>query len=438
MSSLNFSMIDKQHSCKGNVLNDPSHPLMKGICKYYNIQHPEIIEQFFGGGSKKKTKVTNEDETDISSFDKQVNENISKDFKKNMSEILQKNSQDISQKNSTQIKAFLAMNNSAVFQDFKIKGTFTLDLDQANVGEQEVTASNEEFSMTNLNSTVSNTTNQQFEDIITDGERLGELTAGVINNAVDTAGDVANNYINTAGDVISGGVDAAAGVANNAIGTLGDTAAGVLSIGGSKSNTESNTKRKYKESKTNIDINKSLTESGIDIKSAINTALDKSINNESINDCAASTQLANEAKVAGVEADDADIKVSQENLFSQILNCQFKKETMNTVVDDMINDLASQASDKNLSPGTIEGIGIGIAAAAEGVGKGVSTAAEGVGEGVSTAAIGAGEGLSKAASGVGDALSGVFDVLGGPFIGIFLVIAAFAAIYYFVFMKNKA
>ena len=352
-----------------------------------------------------------------------------------MSEILQSNSQSVSQSNSSQIKSFLAMNNSAIFQNFKVSGDFELDISQANIGEQETTGSSEEFSMTSLNSQVSNNTNQQFNDIISDGERLGELAAGVISNAVGVAGDTVNNVIDTTGDVVSGAVDATAGVVNNAVSSAADTVSGVLSIGGSSSNDDTNIKKSYIEDKTKIDINKTLNESGIDIQSAINTALNKSINNDSINECAASTQLANELKVDTVEVDgDAEINVDQENLFSQILDCQFSKEVMNEVVDNMINDLAAQATAQNLSPGTIEGVGIAIASAAEGVGQGVSTAAEGVGEGVSTAAEGVGEGVSTVFTGFGDALSGVFDVLGGPLVT-FLILAVLAAVAYYYYKK---
>lgn len=422
ISKLDGKVLEK--NTHTNILDDITHPFTIGISKVYmlknnpckksldffcsgNLSHfAPVIEGAFLGGSKSKSTSEVDNSQDISLLNKDISKTINEDFKKNMSSILQKNSVDISNESSQEMKQFLAQSNKALFSDINTGGgDFNMDLSQSNKAEIEATMKAESFTMNSVNNKVSNKTDQQFNDIMQDGEKMGELLADVVNNAVNEAAGVVNNTVDAAAGVANTGINAAAGVASDYIaGATATLTEGIKGVTGGSTNTSSNVDNSIKSDTKNIKATTDINKKGMDIQSSVETAMDNKITNETLQQCASEVSQANETGASGVDTEggNVNINVDQENAFGLVLDCQFKTETMNTVVNDMINEMNASAEKQNLSPGTIEAAGVAMAVAAQGVGDGIASAAEGTGEGVATAAKGAGDGVASAAEGVGN------------------------------------
>jgi hypothetical protein len=190
----------------------------------------------------------------------------------------------------------------------------------------------------------------------------------------------------------------AAGVVNNMVDTYGDVMQSVF--GGD--NSES----------TNETINANVTKN---IENIIENELSKSVNEESIQTAMNDVKNSNEAELATFVCGRGENEfegVAQKNVTDALIKAMFSNEKTVDMADKILQTIEDKFEASDVDKGDLaaagsalaenieavgtasEGLGRGVASAAEGVGTGVGTAAEGVGEGVGTAAKGVGEGFS--------------------------------------------
>tara|TARA_B110000977_G_scaffold8942_1_gene11859 strand:+ start:8517 stop:9788 length:1272 start_codon:yes stop_codon:yes gene_type:complete len=361
-----------------------------GMYKYYLLKDEKKNEgvEFCCGifpGGKSKTNVTTKDKQHFEN----VNEKIRENFVNSMTKIIQKNATDVVNKNKQDMLVALKAANIMRFNNIKGKEFTVSGVNQSNFTKAQAEMAAENTTITKITTSVSTKTSAEINESVTDSNKQGESLTAMLDNALEAVGGVANNYINTAGDVMKEGIGAAAGVAGSAVdGLLGNT-----------SETNTNTETDFTSIQKIMD--KAKTE--INLEESIENSISNKVNNDSLQACAMEISSNNTMVFENIDVSgDVNItNIEQKNVIQSFLNCQFKNETVNEIVNDMITDLSDKLTKSELTEVEQEGFGAAIAAAAEGVGSGISEAATGVGEGVGSAAEGVGNGVGSVFEGIG-------------------------------------
>ena len=399
------------------------------------------VEGLFGfvpgsGGDKTTTNITDKYKMNDKSkklFKKYV-ENVKEDVNEKitdaMNSVVTNSTVDVMTKSENLLKVSAIATNVVAIRDAKFKGAGDVNIggEQNNKVDVDATMESNTEIINDINEKISKTSSTAILDQATDGEKLGEVLGGVVNNAVDKAAGVANNYISTAGDVVNGAVDELGGAVNNVV----NQAAGVANTGlkgllgsGTKTTTNTNTETDITDESEDITdiqkINRDIkrNKKKVNLQEIMENHMSKNLTNEFLTDCKAGSSVSNAYIMDKIDAEstggNVNITPKQKNDVSIVLKCFTNNTIVNEISMGIISDIESKVSEIYTDEGTLQAAGGAVAGAILAAGEATSTAAKGVGEGTATAAEGVGTGVATA----GSALQGPLMVAAG--VGMFLL-----------------
>ena len=404
-----------------------------------HMNDEDIIEHIISVGSKDiKTTL---DETIVENLTENT-KNITNDMRVNaVSKLMTEAINEATQSSSADISKILILSNKISIDGASTSGNFTLSgITQSSTVKSVTDAT----VVQNLQSKITN----EFTTSIT------KKFSQKVSNVEDIKKNIKKGT--NVGDMVGGAIDAAAGLGNNFIDTAGDVLSGALSVGSSKEE-RTETKKKMSETlKDTLNLSNPLV---IEDQDDISQDISNILSQENMAACAEEASQANEINLSNINADEGiDITdIKQVAVVDSAMKCAFNQTAINEMankvvanIDKMYEQIAESISKSEseeqsgdvyalgeAGKALLVGAGEGVSTAAKGAGEGISTAAKGAGEGISTAAKGAGEGISTAAKGVGEGVSGVLSGLMFPLI-IAAVIFALLFVGYIIFKFNAA
>ena len=241
------------------------------------------------------------------------------------------------------------------------------------------------------------------------------------------------------GDIVTGAIDTAGSIGNNFIDTSGELIGGVLSanIGGTKEERSEKRRELSETTRDNFNLTNPLEiEESEDISNDVKNLLSQ----DNLANCAERIKSDNNIDVSGAELKkDAIITdIKQTAIVSSVFKCSFNQTAMSEMATKIVANIEKTLeqisetvfnNESEEKSGDILAAGEAGKAILVGAGEGVAKAAEGAGEGISTASKGLGEGVSTAADGVGKGVSSIATSLMWPLI-IFGVVAALGLLIY--------
>lgn len=385
-------------------------------------------EGFFG--KKKNTtsitdkySLTTEEKNKYNEYIENIQENINTNITNSMNKLVTNVMVDVVTKTDNIMDVVATGSNVAALSNTKFEGeNFILNLDQENEMKVEADMTAQTKVVNEIKQKVSDSLSEKITDEMKDGERLGEELGKVVNNAIDRATEslnntvnqaagVANNYVSTAGDTLQTAMKEGAGMFNNAVNQgagVANTFLDNMNIGSSSRSLNQNTEKSISAKKetdtslTNIqkDIQKNTNK--VDLKNITESAMNNNLKTETLNECKGSASGMNEflfEKNAVTVPGMIKLDISQKNKVKLVVKCVTNTEIVNNISTEIIRGIETEIAKMDLKEGTIEAAGAAVAGAIVSAGEATSTAAKGVGEGVSTGAQGVGQGINTAIGG---------------------------------------
>ena len=380
---------------------------------------------------KDKLEMNDNSKKHFNEYVENVKENINEEITKSMNSVVTDSTVEVMTKSENLLKISAMASNVVHIRDAKIKsaGDINLGGDMDNKVEMDATMESNNDVVTEINSKISKKASNTILDQIDKGEKLGEALGKVLNNTVDKAAGVANNYISTYGDVANNAVDELGKSVNNAVDVVGDVANTGLKAAfgaGSKTSTSKSTEKTINDNSEDITdiekINRDIkrNEKTIDLQEMMDTSMNSNITNEFLSDCNAESTVTNSYIIEKLDAEttggSVNITPKMKNDVSIVLKCYTNNTVTTKISTEVLSEIENKMTEIFTDQGTLEAAGGAVAGAILAAGEATSTAAKGVGEGTSTAAQGVGDGVATA----GMALQGPLMVAAG--VGMFILL----------------
>ena len=387
-------------------------------------QNNKIIETIFNVGGTNETI----NETSVKNLSEKT-QNITKDMIVNStSKLLNKAINEATANNSAEITQALSASNKISVSGSKGKGFKLSGIKQTSKVDSKVEGEIIQKIANKMNNDISNSISKSFEKTTSDINKLKE--------DISKATDV--------GKTLSEGIGAVAGVANNLVNAAADVAANAINIGGT--NREVNKKNIENTIRETLNLSDKFE---VDDNDDVENIIKNQMSQENLAKCANQAAAANEINLQDIDGEGGAIEITdieQESLVNSAMSCAFNQEIVNEMANKIVNNLEKIFKQVNESmteeerkekSGDLLALGEGSAMlmaatgeavgdAAVGVGEGVSTAAKGAGEGIK----GAGEGISTAAKGVGEGASAILSSMVMPLIVIAIIALVAGGAYY--------